>query len=153
MKRILPLALALLAAAALRAADPYQVAVIPKGTTDEYWKSIHAGALQAQRELKAAGIEVVVIWKGPLREDDREQQVQVVENFIGRQVSGIVHTCRPMKFSTTCTCCSRSSSRRGPFQMMATSMPAAFSSRCACSAPAWIDFQYSSVVPLGMTAT
>jgi ribose transport system substrate-binding protein len=90
MKRILPLALALLAASALRADDPYQVAVIPKGTTDEYWKSIHAGALQAQRELKAAGIEVVIIWKGPLREDDREQQVQVVENFIGRQVSGIV---------------------------------------------------------------
>jgi ribose transport system substrate-binding protein len=90
MKRILPLAFALLAASALRAADPYQVAVIPKGTTDEYWKSIHAGALQAQRELKAAGIDVAIIWKGPLREDDREQQVQVVENFIGRQVSGIV---------------------------------------------------------------
>ena len=90
MKRVLPLVLACLAASVLRAADPYQVAVIPKGTTDEYWKSIHAGALQAQRELKAAGIDVAIIWKGPLREDDREQQVQVVENFIGRQVSGIV---------------------------------------------------------------
>jgi ribose transport system substrate-binding protein len=31
-----------------------------------------------------------VIWKGPLREDDRDQQIQVVENFTGRQVSGIV---------------------------------------------------------------
>ena len=31
-----------------------------------------------------------MIWKGPLKEDDREQQVQVVENFIGRHVDGIV---------------------------------------------------------------
>jgi ribose transport system substrate-binding protein len=35
-------------------------------------------------------VTVNVIWKGPLREDDREQQVQVVENFTGRRVSGIV---------------------------------------------------------------
>jgi ribose transport system substrate-binding protein len=31
-----------------------------------------------------------VIWKGPLREDDRDQQIQTVENFITRRVSGIV---------------------------------------------------------------
>ncbi len=90
MKRILPLVLALSALAVSGRAAPYQVAVIPKGTTDEYWKSIHAGALRAQRELQAAGVDVAIIWKGPLREDDREQQVQVVENFVGRQVSGIV---------------------------------------------------------------
>ena len=77
-------------AAALTAAEPYTIAVIPKGTTHEFWKSIHAGAVKAQRELAAGGIPVNVIWKGPLKEDDREQQVQVVENFIGRRVSGIV---------------------------------------------------------------
>jgi len=87
----LPLAaLALLALApCLRAAD-FDIAVIPKGTTHEYWKSINAGAVKAQRELKAAGTDVNVIWKGPLQEDDREQQIQVVENFIGRNVSAIV---------------------------------------------------------------
>jgi ribose transport system substrate-binding protein len=31
-----------------------------------------------------------VIWKGPLREDDREQQVQVVEGFTSQGVAGIV---------------------------------------------------------------
>ena len=31
-----------------------------------------------------------MIWKGPLREDDRDQQIQVVENFTSRKVSGIV---------------------------------------------------------------
>ena len=66
------------------------IAVIPKGTTHEFWKSIHAGSLKAARELSATGSEVDVIWKGPLREDDREQQIQVVEGFSSQGVSGIV---------------------------------------------------------------
>jgi ribose transport system substrate-binding protein len=36
------------------AGKPLTIAVIPKGTTHEYWKSIHAGALQAAQELAAA---------------------------------------------------------------------------------------------------
>jgi ribose transport system substrate-binding protein len=71
-------------------AQKYTVAVVPKGTTHEFWKSIHAGAIKAKRELEASGVTVDVIWKGPLKEDDREQQVQVIENFIGRHVDGIV---------------------------------------------------------------
>ena len=70
--------------------DALQIAVIPKGTTHEFWKSIHAGAEKAAQELKASGINVQIIWKGPLKEDDREQQIQVVENFIGQRVNGIV---------------------------------------------------------------
>ena len=55
------------------AASPaYTIAVIPKGTTHEFWKSINAGAIKAQRELTAQGTRVDIIWKGPLREDDRE---------------------------------------------------------------------------------
>lgn len=70
--------------------DRTTIAVIPKGTTHEFWKSIHAGAVKASRELSAEGTPVEVIWKGPLREDDREQQVQVVEGFIAQQIDGIV---------------------------------------------------------------
>jgi ribose transport system substrate-binding protein len=66
------------------------IAVIPKGTTHEFWKSIHAGSNKAAAELKAQGTEIEVIWKGPLREDDREQQIQVVEGFAAQGVSGIV---------------------------------------------------------------
>ena len=66
------------------------IAVIPKGTTHEFWKSVHAGAVKAERELTAAGTPVKLFWKGPLREDDRDQQIQVVENFTARNVSGIV---------------------------------------------------------------
>src|SRR5438045_6763618 len=66
------------------------IAVIPKGTTHEFWKSIHAGAIQASRELATEGAPVNIIWKGPLREDDREQQIQVVEGFTSQGVQGIV---------------------------------------------------------------
>jgi ribose transport system substrate-binding protein len=66
------------------------IAVIPKGTSHEFWKSIHAGAIKAARELSTPGAEVEVIWKGPLREDDREQQIQVVEGFASQGVNGIV---------------------------------------------------------------
>src|SRR5207302_9218386 len=66
------------------------IAVIPKGTTHEFWKSIHAGAIQAARELSAQGTPVRIVWKGPFREDDREQQVQVVEGFLSQGVRGIV---------------------------------------------------------------
>ena len=83
--------LCLVAAAETMAAEEnYRIAVIPKGTTHEFWKSINAGAVKASRELGEQGIKVEVIWKGPLREDDRDQQIQVVENFIARRVSGIV---------------------------------------------------------------
>jgi ribose transport system substrate-binding protein len=66
------------------------IAVIPKGTTHEFWKSIHAGANKAASELSSQGTDVEVIWKGPLREDDREQQIQVVEGFAAQGVSGMV---------------------------------------------------------------
>lgn len=71
-------------------AKHYTIAVIPQGATHEYWKSIHAGAVKASQDLAAEGIEVTLNWKAPLREDDREQQVQVVEGFISQGINGIV---------------------------------------------------------------
>ncbi|HZS50306.1 MAG TPA: substrate-binding domain-containing protein [Bryobacterales bacterium] len=61
------------------------LAVIPMGTTHEYWKSIHAGAVKAARE---EGVDLV--WKGPQKEDDRAQQIAVVEDMISRHVDGII---------------------------------------------------------------
>ncbi len=66
------------------------IAVIPKGTSHEFWKSVHAGAIQAAQELSASGDSVHIIWKGPLREDDRELQIQVVEGFLSQGVQGLV---------------------------------------------------------------
>lgn len=64
----------------------YTFAVIPKGTTHEFWKSVHAGAVNAAMEI--GGIEI--LWKGPLLENDREGQINVVQDFITRQVNGII---------------------------------------------------------------
>ena len=75
-----------------------QIAVIPKGTSHDFWKSIHAGAragaaaisAQFAAEKPAGIVGVEIFWKGPLREDDREQQIQVVEGFTAQEVDGIV---------------------------------------------------------------
>lgn len=61
------------------------IAVIPKGTSHVFWQSIHAGAEKAAQELG-----VTVIWRGPLREDERSAQIAEVEGFIARKVDGIV---------------------------------------------------------------
>ena len=51
------------------------IAVIPKGTTHIYWKSVEAGAKKAAAEL---GVNLTFI--GPPREDDRSQQIDLVTN-------------------------------------------------------------------------
>jgi len=81
-------ALLLLAAAACggkREPGRTTIAVIPKGTSHVFWQSIHAGAAKAASELN-----VDIIWRGPLREDDRDSQVSEVEGFVSRGVSGLV---------------------------------------------------------------
>jgi ribose transport system substrate-binding protein len=87
------LILALIGCAACRAPGesrgaergPLKIAVIPMGTTHEFWKSVHAGALTAALEL---GVDI--LWKGPLKEDDRNEQVQVVETLSGAGVDALV---------------------------------------------------------------
>jgi len=67
----------------------YTIAVIPKGSTHEFWKSVHYGANEAAKELDAVGIKVEVIFKGPLDEGDAEGQKQLVNQFITKKVDGI----------------------------------------------------------------
>jgi len=70
--------------------EGFRIAVVPKGATHEHWKRVHIGAEKAAAEFRAKGVPVQVIWKAPIREDDREQQVQVVEGFTSQKVSGLV---------------------------------------------------------------
>lgn len=90
-KLIASTALASLTACAALAPPPPQpppsavrIAVIPKGTTHVFWKSVAAGAREAGRKLDAE-----IIWKGPLTENDRAQQIQLVQQFVSQGVSGI----------------------------------------------------------------
>ncbi|MBW8895048.1 MAG: substrate-binding domain-containing protein [Acidobacteria bacterium] len=84
------IALLLFAAACSRTrtgTDPaaLTIAVIPKGTSHAFWQSIHAGAAKAGKELG-----VTIVWRGPLREDERESQISEVERFVTSGVSGMV---------------------------------------------------------------
>src|SRR5215471_12796703 len=62
-----------------------KIAVVPKGTTHEFWKSVHAGAVKAQKEEN-----VEIVWTGPLKEDDLKAQIDVVQSFTAQKVNGIV---------------------------------------------------------------
>ncbi len=73
------------AASASSAPPEYRLAVIPKGTTHVYWKSVEAGALAAAEEMN-----VEIVYKGPLKENDRAQQIAIVEQFVSEGISGIV---------------------------------------------------------------
>jgi ribose transport system substrate-binding protein len=93
MRRFIrPLLPALISAVALAgsavtslAAEKLQIAVVPKGSTHAFWKSVEAGA-------RKAGVEedVTIIWKGPMKEDDRAQQISLVQQFVGSKVSALV---------------------------------------------------------------
>jgi ribose transport system substrate-binding protein len=62
-----------------------RIAVVPKGTTHEFWKAVEAGA-------KKAGVEggLDVTYRGPEKEDDREQQLALMQNLIGSKFDAIV---------------------------------------------------------------
>ncbi len=62
-------------------AKKIRVGLIPKGSTHTHWKTVQAGAQKAANEL---GVEL--LWQGPIKEDDRQAQVQTVQNFISQGV-------------------------------------------------------------------
>jgi ribose transport system substrate-binding protein len=52
--------------------------------THVFWQSVHRGAMKAGEETGAE-----IFWNGPERED-REKEIQIIEDFIARKVSAIV---------------------------------------------------------------
>ncbi len=62
-----------------------RIAVIPKGTTDVYWKYVHAGAAAAGRKLG-----VKILFQGPTQDGDRSAEIALMQNFITQGVNGIV---------------------------------------------------------------
>jgi len=63
----------------------FRIAVIPKGTSHEFWYSVHAGAKKADEEFD----EIEITWRGPQGEGDTSQQIELVENFIADGYDGI----------------------------------------------------------------
>ncbi|MGH9339633.1 MAG: ABC transporter substrate-binding protein [Acidobacteriota bacterium] len=81
---IAALVIVILSAACNRSAQT-EIAVIPKSQSHIFWQTVHAGAAAAGQELGVA-----VLWNGPASETDFSPQINIVEDFINRQVDGIV---------------------------------------------------------------
>jgi ribose transport system substrate-binding protein len=63
----------------------FRVAVIPKGTSHDFWYSVHAGAKQADDEFD----DLDITWKGPASEGDISEQIKMVESFLADGYDGI----------------------------------------------------------------
>lgn len=59
-------------------AKSLRIAVVPKGTTHEFWRTVQAGAARV-----ASDLDVEMTFRGPEREDDRAQQISLVQNLVG----------------------------------------------------------------------
>jgi ribose transport system substrate-binding protein len=64
---------------------PLRIAVIPKGTVHQFWRTVKAGADAAAKEFNAE-----IQWKGPSEETDVTGQVKILENAITQKVDAIV---------------------------------------------------------------
>ena len=63
----------------------FRIAVIPKGTSHDFWNNVQAGAERAAEEFD----NVEITWKGPLTEGQTSEQIKTVENFIVDEYDGI----------------------------------------------------------------
>lgn len=69
----------------------YRIVVIPKGLTQEFWQSINRGAQRAGQDLKERlHIPVEVRWDGPLKENDTQAQLSIIDRNLAAKVHGIV---------------------------------------------------------------
>jgi len=66
------------------AGERLRIAVVPKGTTHQFWQTIRAGAESAGREFN-----VQVLWNGPKSETDIQDQIDIINNFANQGVDGI----------------------------------------------------------------
>jgi len=88
-KLIILIALALIVAACGGAGGAKStrktIAVIPKGVSHSFWKTVEAGAEAAGKDL-----DVKILWKGPAQETAYSEQINIVEDMISQRVDGIV---------------------------------------------------------------
>ncbi|HYO80083.1 MAG TPA: hypothetical protein VES20_01675, partial [Bryobacteraceae bacterium] len=61
------------------------IGMVPKGTSNIFWKTVHAGALSA-----IDGKGLTLDWNAPALETDSTRQMQIVESMLNRRVSGII---------------------------------------------------------------
>lgn len=63
----------------------YKIAVVPKGSINQFWKSVKTGVYEAAEEYGAN-----IIYRGPVIESKYELQIRIIEKFIRDKVDAIV---------------------------------------------------------------
>lgn len=76
--------LSLLVATGCSRKDRRVVGVVPKGATQIFWQTAHAGALKA-----AAEYNLELSWNAPAQESDRSRQIAIVDSMINRGVDAL----------------------------------------------------------------
>jgi ABC-type sugar transport system substrate-binding protein len=61
------------------------VAVIPRTCGTALWEPLHAGAAKAARSI---GLDLY--WNGPMRDDDTQTQISLIEKSVDRGVAGVI---------------------------------------------------------------
>ncbi len=84
-RRLLVSATALAALGGCGRGSRHLVGVVPKGSTNVFWQSVHAGAIKAARE---SSFEIE--WSAPSVETDAGRQIEIVESMINRRLSGLL---------------------------------------------------------------
>jgi ribose transport system substrate-binding protein len=64
--------------------DRLQIAVVPKGTTHQFWQTVKAGADAAGKEFNAE-----VLWNGPKSETDIQDQKDIINGYANQGIDGI----------------------------------------------------------------
>jgi ribose transport system substrate-binding protein len=64
--------------------DRLKVAVVPKGTTHQFWQTVKAGADAAGQEMNAE-----ILWNGPKSETNIQDQIDIIKAYAGQGVDGV----------------------------------------------------------------
>jgi ribose transport system substrate-binding protein len=83
--------------------DEITIVVIPKGMTHEHWQSVRRGAERCAADLLAEeGLNVRIIFDGPLRERDAIEQIRIVDRRVATGARGIVLAPQHNQTMTAC---------------------------------------------------
>ena len=76
--------IALIALAGCGRGKERTIAVVPKGTSHEFWLTVEKGARAAGKEFHAT-----ILWSGPQQETEYTRQIEIVDSMIARHVDGL----------------------------------------------------------------
>src|SRR5215207_9419666 len=99
----------------------FTIVVIPKGLTHEHWQSVRRGAERCAADLQAEdGIQVRIIFDGPLRERDAVEQIRIVDRRVATGANGVVLA--PQHSRTMTACVKRAADAGTPVVLLDTGL-------------------------------